>query len=139
MTATRTDLDRELFDQILAVVPGGKPWLDRRRALRVLSRLDPAESTDVALGEHLEGSLADDDRLGAAAKAVELTLAFHEEMICEPAALAQADGPEARREAVRGHVAGCRSCRAEFAARVAVVLRHAGTIEIGDPRQPAAD
>jgi hypothetical protein len=98
---------------------------DERSVLAIrAARMVPRPLAAPALGRPPE-ELA---RLEAAAavKAVALTLAYHEAMICEPAALAEADSPGARRDAVRGHLATCRSCRAEFAARVAHVLRHAG-------------
>jgi hypothetical protein len=61
-------------------------------------------------------------------KAIQLTLAFHDDMICEPAALAQADGPAERIDAVAEHVRRCRPCRVEFGERIATVLRHAGEL-----------
>jgi hypothetical protein len=65
-------------------------------------------------------------RTEARAKAREQTLPFAESMLCEPAALAQAHTPAARREAVADHVSSCRACRAEFEQRVDRVLAAAG-------------
>jgi len=92
----------------------------------------PAGLAAQALGLSVEELLEHEG--SARAKATELTLAFHEEMICEPAALAEADSPEARLEAVTAHVAGCRACRAEFGARVKQVLRSAGELGESVPR-----
>ena len=160
------ELDRELLDRLLSAAGASRPRLERRRVLEAWSQIERVEPSDVALAEHLESGLGEqelrvielrvtrmvprklaaqalgisEDELAqledsACVKATELSLAFHEEMICEPAALAEADTPEARRSAVREHVASCRSCRAEFAARVALVLRHAGSL--APPGTPA--
>jgi hypothetical protein len=60
--------------------------------------------------------------------ASELTLAYHDELICEPAVLSAAHHPAAVTAAVREHLAGCRSCRAEYEQRVWTVLSLAGAI-----------
>lgn len=67
-------------------------------------------------------------RLDAAArrKASELTIAYYDEQICEPAALARADRPAARTEAIRVHLEKCGKCRREFEARAWAVLRESG-------------
>jgi hypothetical protein len=67
-------------------------------------------------------------------KAAELTLAYHEDMICEPAALSGADRPDLRVSAVREHISTCRSCRSEFNERVGLVLAHTGAML--DPLPP---
>ena len=66
----------------------------------------------------------------AESKAIELTLAFHDDMICEPAALAEAGSDEERLSAVAEHVKRCRSCRVEFGDRVATVVRRAGELAV---------
>jgi hypothetical protein len=67
-------------------------------------------------------------------KAAELTLAYHEDQICEPAALSAADRPDLRLDAVRAHVESCRLCRSEFNERVGLVLAHTGAML--DPLPP---
>jgi hypothetical protein len=62
----------------------------------------------------------------ARAKAAELTLAYYDEQICEPAALARADRPAARTEAVREHLERCSRCRREFDKRAWAVLAESG-------------
>jgi hypothetical protein len=102
-------------------------------ALRA-ARMVPRALAARALGRS-EAELAELEA-AAAGKAAALTLSYHEDMICEPAALAQADSPQQRTEAVQGHISACRWCRAEFGARVAVVLRHAGAL--AEPTAPIA-
>ena len=102
-------------------------------ALRVTRMLPRALA---ARGLSLSAAELDELEAAASAKASELTLAFHEEMICEPAALAMAHTPPARVDAVREHLDGCRGCRAEFVARVAHVMRHAGSLVEPDRPTP---
>jgi hypothetical protein len=64
----------------------------------------------------------------ALGKAAELTLAYHDEQICEPAALSSAANPAAAAAAVSEHLRGCRSCHAEFEQRVWLVVSQAGAI-----------
>jgi hypothetical protein len=100
-------------------------------ALLVTRRLPPrlcARALNLTVGE-----LHELERSGRE-KARELTLAYHEDLICEPAALAHADRPALRAAAVREHLASCRSCRSELEDRVRVVLAHAGALV--DPLPP---
>jgi hypothetical protein len=57
-------------------------------------------------------------------------LAHHDELICEPAELVWTNSPAAVGDAVRGHLARCRSCRREFGHRVWLVLGQAGRLEL---------
>src|SRR5439155_26575479 len=85
---------------------------DHARALAALTGTAAEEPGDTALAEHLAATLDSPGALGDAdssmiAVAVELTLAYHESMICEPAALAQALDPHDRADAVHGHTRAC--------------------------------
>lgn len=67
-------------------------------------------------------------------KATDLVLVYHEDAICEPAALSSADHPAGRADAVRAHTVSCRACRSEFNERVGLVLAHTGAML--DPLPP---
>lgn len=60
--------------------------------------------------------------------AAQMTLGYHESMLCEPAALSQADKPALRAMAVQQHLEVCRPCNSEFWERAAHVLAHAGAM-----------
>lgn len=92
-----------------------------RAARKVPSRV-AARALNLAPDE-----LRDLERAGMA-KAAEMTVAYHESMICEPAAMSQADKPAMRTRAVQQHLEVCRSCNAEFWERVELVLAHAGSM-----------
>jgi hypothetical protein len=63
-----------------------------------------------------------------------LTLPYHDEFICEPADLAGLASSAAVTDAVRRHLARCRSCRREFAQRVWHVLGEAGALSLPLPQ-----
>ena len=81
------------------------------------------ERTGVQLG--IEAPVVVDLEHGACLKAATLTVRYHDNLICEPAALAVAVGHKQREEAVSHHLADCPRCAPEFAARTANVLHHA--------------
>jgi hypothetical protein len=100
-------------DELLVAAVRGARKVPSRIAARALN-LGPAELREL-------------ERSGLA-KAAEMTLAYHENMICEPAALSQADTPAQRSPAVQAHLEFCRSCNSEFWDRAALVLAHAGSM-----------
>jgi hypothetical protein len=92
------------------------------RAGRGLDRQLVAACLNLALDE------LDEVERGARVKCSRMVIAYHDEHICEPAALSAADTPAAVAAAVRAHLAGCRSCRKEFEERVWRVLAETGAI-----------
>jgi hypothetical protein len=97
-----------------------------RRSRRVPFRV-AARALNLATDE-----LRDLERTGME-KAAQLTLGFHESMLCEPAALSQADKPALRTLAVQQHLEVCGRCNSEFWERAAHVLAHAGAMLVPLP------
>jgi hypothetical protein len=94
-------------------------------ALRAARGLTPQQTAQILNLERHELRHLEEATLR---KSVDLTLTYHHELICEPAALSGADRPAARTAAVHEHIDGCRACRQEFAERVWMVLAQAGSI-----------
>jgi hypothetical protein len=92
-----------------------------RKARKVPFRI-AARALNLAVDE-----LRDLERAGMET-AAQMTLGYHESMICEPAALSQADRPGLRTMAVQQHLEVCRPCNREFWERAEHVLAHAGAM-----------
>lgn len=118
-------IEREAFGDI-ALGEHLAAGLDRdERDVVILRTLagECRERAALALGVGLDPLV--DREHSACLKAATLTLRYHDNLICEPAALASSVGHAQREEAVAGHLAACGRCGTEFAARTANVLHHA--------------
>jgi len=104
-------------------------WLEPEELLVAALRADRlVERRAAAAALNLTVDELSELELSARAKASDMTVAYHAELICEPAALSAADSPSAASAAVRAHLATCRSCRREFDERVWSVVAEAGAL-----------
>ena len=118
----RDHIDHAIAEHLHARLEHEELMVIALRAGRGIGRKVAASALNLELGE------LDELERSAQVKAGRMVIAYHDEHICEPAALSAADNPAAVEAAVRSHLAGCGSCRREFGLRVWSVLAETGAI-----------